>query len=113
MSHEERLARNAESKVMAEHDREPWSADEIEFLHEFFTDAKGDPTEEREVAEALGRTIEACRQRFYESRKGKGRVINTKVTTTTTTTKTVSTSTYIGAHDDPDDRYWSPDYYTK
>jgi hypothetical protein len=92
---------------MAEHDREPWSSEEIEFLMEFFAGAKGDPVEEREVAEALGRTIEACRQRFYETRKGRCSTVSVKTTTTTTTVE------YRGHFDDPDDQWWSPDYYTK
>ena len=114
MSDADRLALNAETVANATHHREPWSTDEIEFLFEFWPDAVGDSSEEREVAEALGRTIEACRQRFYEARRNRGRIVNTKVTTTTTTTTTTKTfNAYIGAGDDPDDQWWSPDYYTK
>lgn len=102
----DRLRRNAESKAVAEHDRQPWTADDEELLREFFPSAKGCAEAEAEVAEALGRTIEACRQRFYEQRQGRT-LVRMKRTTTTTT----EVSTYIGAGDDPDDCFWSPDYY--
>jgi hypothetical protein len=105
--HRERLARNEESKSKAEHDREPWSTDEVEFLLEFFKDAKGEPEHEAEVAECLGRTIEACRQRFYEALRGRSKHVMVKRTTTTTST----TEVYQGLLDDPDDQWWSPDYY--
>ena len=109
MDNTERLRRNAESKAMAEHDREQWSKEDLEFLMVFFDDAKGDPDLEVEVAEALGRTIEACRQRFYDTRSG--RKSFKKTTRTTTTTETVTE--YIGHMDDPDDQWWSPDYYRR
>lgn len=108
MDNMERLRRNAESKAMAEHDREPWSAEDIDFLLTFFDEAKGDPAEEREVAEALGRTIEACRQRFYDVRSGRRPSFTVRRTVTETST---TTTEYIGHHDDPDDQWWSPDYY--
>lgn len=83
--HAERLRRNSESRNRAEHFREPWSEEEIEMLMELWRDRD---VPEEEVAEALGRTIEACRQRFYEVRRGE-RSYSIKVTTTrTTTTKT-------------------------
>lgn len=108
MDHYERLRRNAESKAMAEHDREQWSAGDVEFLLTFFAEAKGDSAEEREVAEALGRTIEACRQKFYDIRSGRRHVtVRTVRETSRTTTE------YIGHNDDPDDQWWSPDYYQK
>jgi hypothetical protein len=91
-----RLARNAESKKAAEHDGQPWSAEEMDILmlcvrDEDFVDA----------AEMLGRTIEACRQRFYVTRRG-------EATTTITTrrafvhdasvriTETVAVTNYRG-----------------
>jgi hypothetical protein len=91
---------------MAEHDREPWSSDEAEFLIVFFGEAKGQPDAEREVAEALGRTIEACRQRYYELLRGQGRVVHRKETHTVETT-----TTYIGAFDDPEEQWWSPGHH--
>lgn len=99
------LDRNDASRNHAVHHGEQWSREEIEFLRAFWPEAKG-YDEEAEVAEALGRTIEACRQRFYEDRWGRG--VQVKTTTTTTTT---TTSTYMGVQDDPDDQWWSPDYY--
>lgn len=108
-THEGRLSRNAESKAMAENDREPWSEDDVVFLMEFFSDARGNPREEREVAEALGRTIEACRQRFYDTRSGRKKCGGMMRRTTTTTT--TYTTEYIGAHDEDDDCWWDPEYY--
>lgn len=81
-SNTERLRRNAESKAQAEHDREPWSSEELEWL------ATWDGTEGylRELAELLGRTIEACRERFYKCRRAGTWTESTTTTTTTTTT---------------------------
>lgn len=81
MAHEERLRRNAESKWVAENDGQPWSAEEIEELHAYW-----DGSEEMlfEIAELLGRTIEACRQRYYETR---GHVKITRTTTTKVVTR--------------------------
>lgn len=64
----ERQQRNEESRAWAEHDREPWSAEEVEQLLGFW-----DGTEETlwEIAELLGRTIEACRQRYYDTIAGR------------------------------------------
>ena len=108
MSHDERLRRNDESKAYAEHYGEPWSGDEVEFLLAFWPESSN-PAEEAEVAEALGRTIEACRQRRYEVLWGK-HVMRRKVTRTTTTE---ITETYIGALDDDEDRWWDPSYYNR
>jgi hypothetical protein len=78
--HEERLRRNEESKTKAEHDGEPWSGEELEQLVEYW-----DGTEETlaDIAEILGRTIEACRQRYYETRRGHIRVSIKQETTVT------------------------------
>jgi hypothetical protein len=107
MSHEARLERNAQSKASADHDGEEWSVDEIAFLLIEFPKALGAPEDEAVVAECLGRTIEACRQRFYDVKAGRKRHVIVKKTTTSTTTVE-----YRGHHDDPDDCWWSPDYYT-
>lgn len=82
MSEEERLRRNAESKAWAEHDGEPWSGDELSFLLEW----EGGEADLAAAAELLGRTIEACRQRFYEARRGLSVVIKQETTTTMTVT---------------------------
>lgn len=103
MSHD--LERNKESLAKADHHREPWSQEEIDLLLEFWP-AGIDPQEEAEVAEALGRTIEACRQRRYEVLWGKHVVRTKDTTTTTTTTRTTTTDHYIGHFDDPADRWW-------
>jgi hypothetical protein len=79
MRDSERLRRNAESKETAEHDGEPWSSEELEQLIGYW-----DGTEETlaEIAELLGRTIEACRQRFYETQRIGYRVTVVETTTT-------------------------------
>lgn len=68
----ERLERNAASKGKAEHDREPWTQYEDEFLAEMWGEPGSASHTEEElagIAEALGRTIEACRERFYKVRR--------------------------------------------
>ncbi|HXJ66210.1 MAG TPA: SANT/Myb-like DNA-binding domain-containing protein [Actinomycetota bacterium] len=77
-----RLARNDESRNKAEHHAEPWSQYEDEFLAEMWGEP-GSATHTEgnlaEIAEALGRTIEACRERYYKVRRA---------TTVTYTTRT-------------------------
>lgn len=97
----ERLRDNDRSRNKANNHMESWSKDDLDFLMSFW---KSEP--ECEVAEALGRTIEACRQRYYEVRWGCPMRRRTTTTSTTTTT-----TEYIGVHDDPEDQWWSPDYY--
>jgi hypothetical protein len=109
--HAERLARNDESRNKAGHHREPWSVDEVDFLMQW-DPAEGDG-DLIIIAECLGRTIEACRQRFYEVKRGEVHVFRSKTTTVTVTkTTTAQHDRYIGTNDD-DDQWWSPDYYTK
>jgi hypothetical protein len=60
----ERLARNAESKRHAERDGEGWTEHELEVLMLCSTDA-----DFVDMAELVGRTIEACRQKFYITRR--------------------------------------------
>lgn len=59
--------RNEASRNKAKHHREPWEEYELEFLVVLW-----DGTEQTltEIAEELGRTIEACRQRWYENKWG-------------------------------------------
>lgn len=104
MKHLRRDKSNDKSRNTAVHHGEPWTADEVELLMECWGDLP-----EHEVAEALGRTIEACRQRWYEIKWGTKGCVQSKVTMTTTTTTT--TSRYIGAMDDADDCWWSPEHY--
>lgn len=79
MNDKDRLARNDESRTYAEHHAEPWSGDEIDFLMTW----EGGEEDLAALAELLGRTIEACRQRFYEVRRGHVRVSVTQVTVVT------------------------------
>lgn len=65
--YEERKMRNDASRGGAEHHAEDWDAEEIALLEECWADI---PIEE--IAETLGRTIEACRQKHYEI--GQGRI---------------------------------------
>lgn len=62
---DERQARNDKSRNHAKHYAEPWLDDEVELLLQW------DGTEEELAltAEVLGRTIEACRQMFYVTRR--------------------------------------------
>jgi hypothetical protein len=76
-----RLRRNDESRNKAEHYAEPWSREELDFLLTW----EGGEDDLAAMAELLGRTIEACRQRFYETRRGL-RGVRVRITTTTTTT---------------------------
>jgi hypothetical protein len=66
-SYERRQDANEESKNHAERYREPWSIDELDQLC-----ANWDGTDEtlEVIAFCLGRTIEACRQRYYEHNNG-------------------------------------------
>jgi hypothetical protein len=69
----ERDRRNARSRAKANHDREPWSDNEIEMLREWFAlgDLEG-------LAEILGRTVEACRQQYYTDQKQQKKTVSKK-----------------------------------
>lgn len=62
----ERQRANDESRIRAEHHATIWEAHEIELLEEGW---EVDETTLPEIAELLGRTIEACRQKHYELRQ--------------------------------------------
>lgn len=82
-----RLRRNAESKQLAEHDGDPWSQDDLDWLQSW----DGDEGYLVELAGMLGRTIEACREQYYQRRRSGDwgpRAIRRTTTTTTTTTRT-------------------------
>lgn len=119
---EARLAKNEESLNKATHHREVWEADELALLLTW------DQTNaELEVmAEILGRTIEACRQRFYDVKAGRKpgpgikvtRVTKAKPTTVTrgigdNRITTAGPAPYLGAADDDEDQWWTSGYYTK
>lgn len=74
--YEERQARNDESRNRAEHHAEPWTSEELEFLLLW----EGSEEDLAVIAELLGRTIEAARQRFYLGRRGHRVVEVTQVT---------------------------------
>jgi hypothetical protein len=93
--HSKRLRRNAASKATAINDGQEWSAEELDWLNSW----DGTPEYLEELAELLGRTIEACRERFYKARRGQV----TRTTRTTTVTRTTTTEVYRGwmEGDDP------------
>lgn len=105
-----RRDRNERTRAKAEHAGEPWSKDEDEFVLEFLGD-DFDEDELVEVAEALGRTAEATRQRrnhLVAGRVGSGPSYRVTTSTTTTTTTKTTTHEYRGALDDDEDRWWDP-----
>lgn len=65
-NYKDRKTVNEQSRNRADAHQELWSADEIELLMAFF----GDESDLREVAEILKRTVEACRQKAYEVKRG-------------------------------------------
>jgi hypothetical protein len=108
--HEQRLRKNDRSLGSATHHREPWSADEVAFL----LDWDGSDEELSLTAELLGRTREACRERFYKTKRGEAvaPVKSKPITVTSGIGDMTTTERYIGSDDDPDDQWWSSDYYT-
>ena len=99
--YEERKAVNEASRNRAKHHAEPWLGYEDELLLAW----DGSEDELIDLSEMLGRTIEACRQRFYVVRRNPGRrVVEHRETTTTTTT-----SSRVVWEDDDE---W-PDWYVR
>lgn len=88
---EARLAANAASKDFAENDGLPWGQDEVELLLTW----DGSDDELTEMGLVLGRTREACREKFYLSRR--------QPTKTVTRTRTETTVTNYYANWDPAD----------
>ncbi len=76
----DRLRRNAESKELAENDGQPWTQYEDAFLQEFYHESHTDEAL-AEVAEALGRTIEAARQRYFVVRRAESITYTTSTRT--------------------------------
>lgn len=103
--YQERKRRNDASKRWATRDGKQWTDDEDDFLVEFWIDVHPQGRDEITVSQCLQRTIESCRVRCEKIRKERG----WQVVATTTTTTTI----YRGLKDDPDDQWWSPDYYTQ
>lgn len=100
---ERRLEKNEASKNHAEHYREPWLDHEVELLLQW----DGSDSELSDLAELLGRTREACRQRYYESRSGRSRTVHTRTSVTVTRESTV---THWSAEDDDE---WRSDWYVR
>lgn len=96
MDHNDRLRKNAASKAQAINDGMEWSSEELEWLYSW----DGTPAYLEELAELLGRTIEACREKFYKSRR-------TGVTVTRTTTTTHTTTTTYRGWTEADGDGWS------
>lgn len=65
--HRARQERNELSRNAATHHREEWLDSEIEMLMAFY-DGTRDTLED--LAEILGRTIEACRERYLKTKNG-------------------------------------------
>lgn len=104
----ERSRKNDMSRNVAKAHREQWLSDDDEALVTLW-----DGTEETltDLAEMLGRTREACRQRYYTL--ASGRVTTT--TTTTTRTRTTTTTTTTTSRPAPRPKWMDdeglPDYY--
>ena len=103
--YEARREVNDESRNHAGHHGEPWSGYEIDLLLQW----DGSESELLDLAEMLGRTVEACRQRFYEARSGKVRDPRATARRTRSVTRTVTTTTRV-VWDDEDE--W-PDWYVR
>lgn len=109
MTHEEEVDRyaarrriNEQSKAWALRDKAVWTPDEDEFLVSEWIQMPAGERDEVTISKILERTIEACRVRCEHLRKRLG----ISITCTRTTV-----SVYIGAEDDPEDQWWSADYY--
>jgi hypothetical protein len=76
-SYESRHEANEKSRETAEAHREIWEGHELELLEEGWAD---DESTLPEIAELLGRTIEACRQKHYDIRRRTGQVKRAKST---------------------------------
>lgn len=63
-----RKVANDESLGGAENYKQQWTADEVEVLISCWTT---EPEGLKTLAEQLGRTVEACRQRYYTHQQGK------------------------------------------
>ncbi len=66
---------NEASRTTADAHREIWEAHEVELLEEGWA---ADEATLPEIAELLGRTIEACRQKHYDLRTAKQRTTQRK-----------------------------------
>lgn len=95
---------NDRSQSRASHHHEEWSQDELDFLESEWNGFTCEDRDEEAIAEILGRTVEACRWRASYIKRQQAKPVK-RHTTTTTTTTTTSTE-YVGAFDDPEDKWW-------
>lgn len=102
-----RKTANDISKSWAQRDGEPWSSDEDDLLLTDWIGVAASDRDEVTISQILERTIEACRVRCEHIRRRLGIQVFEVTSTTTTVTK------YIGVMDDPEDQWWSPEYYNK
>lgn len=100
---EQRRRLNEKSKPKAVRDHEPWTEDEDEFILVEWIKRNPCDRDEATIAECLGRTIIACRRRAQDVRALHG-MSNPGY-------KKENEPKYIGAEDDPEDQWWSADYY--
>ena len=73
---------NEASRLTAEAFGEIWEQHEVELLEEAWSEATIE-----EIAETLGRTIEACRQKHYDLGRTAQRTVRTKQAKATTNSK--------------------------
>lgn len=101
----DRQRKNEQSKTTADHDREEWTGleDEVVLLW------SGEETELDDLAEMLGRTREAVRQRFYVVRRliRRGQYVVTETKTIKVTTET-TTERRFAWQDDPENQWLRP-----
>lgn len=89
---EGRMAANDESRLTAEMHGQSWTYDEVEIVRAFWCDVPASDRDEREVAETLGRTIEACRNMAHRIWAGETTVSITTRTTRTRDQQTVTST---------------------
>lgn len=106
--YEVRAVENDRSRNRAEHHKEPWSMTELELLLQW----DGSHDELALTAELLGRTIEACRQQFYISRK---EGIHVRRTTTRRSVETVVEEVHVTRPrwSPEDDEEWPAEWYIR
>ncbi len=105
----QRGAANDESRNRAERHATDWTGDDVVFLEDSW-----DGTDETlaVIAELLGRTIEACRQKHYTVKEVRLRAQYASPTAKQSRVRASAVRQqrhrdYIGAHDDPDEVWWA------
>lgn len=95
-----RKRRNEESKTWARRDGQPWTKHDEDVLIAQWIDMPPEKRDERAVSRVLERTIEACRVRCEH--------IRARLGTNVVMERHRTTTTYIGAYDDPSECWWAP-----